>query len=923
MKMYRYMGLITVFLFTVCQIYAREKEPAKCPVYPTDLKCEYLKNPIGLDVFTPRLSWKLTTRNIEARGQKQHSFQIIVATSEAVLQQGKADLWDSGTVKSDESVNIIYNGKKLNEGQQCFWTVRVCDEHNHWSAWSEPSFWTMGITQNSWKGKWIGANGLDLDKQNEGSISMRRADPWIRKNLELAEKPEKAVIYVASVGYHELYVNGKKIGDKVLMPSVSDHKRRARYITYDIAKELEKGDNVIALWLGTSWSIFPAYQTDDKPNAPLTLVQAEITFQDNRPMQIVSDESWKTHPSPNTLLGYWEAHHFAGEEYDSSKEIDGWNKPGYDDSDWKPASVFSPNLLVSADKTEPNRLIKEIRPVAIEEIEAGIYRIDMGVNFVGWLEMTVTGSPGDMVTFHFSEREKESSSYGLHSIYKVGESGIGVFCNKFNYMSGRWIKVSGIKHKPRLEDIKGFLIRPDFERIGQFKCDQPLMNDIYDATLWSFENLSLGNYVVDCPHRERRGYGGDALATTRPAMGNYSLGAFYTKWMEDWRDVQQADGNVPYTAPTHVGGGGPSWSGYCITLPWNMYRQYGDKRVLEESFPTIERWLAFVETKSAGNMLVRWGGKWSFLGDWLWPQAWDERSRMETQGKALGDTDETLFFNNCHWVYSLDLAANIAEIIGNGVKARTYRTRADEVRKTLHQKFFNVSDNSYVNGYPAYLAMALNTNIPPVELKDKVWKRLEHEIMVTREGHFWGGITAGSFLFFTLMDNEKNDWLYTMIGKEDFPGWGNMLKHNLGTFFEDWECRGSAIHSSYLYVGSWFIENLGGIKQPRAGFKQFTIDPWINQTHAPQEVAASYNSLYGDVVSNWHKKDGKLQMEVTIPPNTTALLYLRGVDANSVKENNQPLKGTKGIAIDVQKNEYTSLRLMAGRYKFSARMAGE
>lgn len=211
-------------------------------------------------------------------------------------------------------------------------------------------------------------------------------------------------------------------------------------------------------------------------------------------------------------------------------------------------------------------------------------------------------------------------------------------------------------------------------------------------------------------------------------------------------------------------------------------------------------------------MLVRWGGKWSFLGDWLWPDAWSERSAMEKQGKALGDTRETLFFNNCHWIYSLETAAQIADVLGNEKAASTYRNRASKVRKAVHATFFNSKDNSYVNGYPSYQAIALMVDLPPKHLKAKVWKRLEQEIQVKRKGHFWGGITAGSFLLHTLLDNHRNDLIFEMATKEDFPGWGDMLKHGNGTFFEDWQCRGSGLHSSYLYIGSWFIEALGGIR---------------------------------------------------------------------------------------------------------------
>lgn len=899
---------------------AQKKEYRKSTVIPFDLRCEYLKSPLGIDVPKPRISWKLQSDDRCKRGQKQSSYQILVATSESFLKDKKADLWDSGIVKSEESVNIEYNGKNLSDGQECFWIVRVKDEYNKWSEWSNPSKWTMGLSQTSWKGKWIGAEGLELNTSNNNSISVRKSDPWFRKTFTLSEKPQKAIIYVASVGYQELYINGTQISDQVLMPSVSDHKKRARYITYDITKELKHGKNVISLWLGTSWSIFPAYKTDDKPCAPIALVQAEISLSNNRNIQIVSDESWKTYPSPNTLLGYWDAHQFAGEEYDASAEVDGWNKSDFDDSSWKQVSTFTPQLLISSDKTEPNRLNKEIKPVAIAEEEPGLFRVDMGINYVGWFEMEVSGSPGDLITFQFSEREKDSSSYGLRSVYKIGKSGKGIFRNRFNYMSGRWVKISGLGKNPSLSQIKGWMIRPEYDRSGHFHCDQPLMNNIYDATMWTFENLSLGNYVVDCPHRERRGYGGDALATTRPAMGNYSLGAFYTKWMEDWRDVQQVDGNVPYTAPTYAGGGGPSWSGFCITLPWEMYQQYGDKRILEESFPTIERWLNFEEQKTVDDMLARWGGKWSFLGDWLWPEARIERSEMEKQGKALGDTRETLFFNNCHWIYSLETAANIADILGYNSKVLQYRKRADEAKKAVHQEFFNTESNNYVNGLQAYQAMALAISLPPENLREKVWKSLEDEILIKRKGHFWGGITAGSFLFHTLLDNNRNDLLYTMISKEDFPSWGEMLKHDLGTFFEDWECRGSALHSSYLYVGSWFIESLGGIKRPKNGYRQFTIDPWINQQHGPQEVDSYYDSLYGRIVSKWSKEGGQLSLEISIPANTSALLYLRGINQSSLLETGKSLKKSEGISIEVKDAAFIALRLSAGDYKFSADM---
>lgn len=862
---------------------------------PYGLQCEYLQNPLGLDVLQPRLSWKLGTTSL-ARGLKQTAYQVLVSSSQALLDQDSGDLWNSGTIRSSESVNITYAGTPLSSGKACYWKVRFQDAQGVWSSWSAPAFWRMGLLADDWAAKWIGSAEMEMQSVGGKRVDNKMQDPWLRKMFTLADAPQDAIMYVASIGYHELYVNGQKVGDAVLSPSVTDHKSRARYMTYDIADYLKPGKNVVALWLGTSWAVFPAYQREDKPAIPMALAQLEISLSSGKKLQIISDETWKVHASPNMLTGYWEAHHFAGEFYDAALEIDGWNEASFNDSGWGMAKVYNPAIQVSADRTEPNRLVEEIKPLSIQEVGSGVYRVDMGINYTGWFEMQLEGLPGDSILFQFSEREKDVCSYGIQSTYKVGPKRKGVFCNRFNYMTGRWVQISGLRRKPALEQIRGWMIRPDYRRTGGFECDIPLLNDIYRTTLWTFENLSLGNYVVDCPHRERCGYGGDALATTRTAMGNYQLGAFYNKWMEDWRDVQDEEGNVPYTAPTRIGGGGPSWSGFCITLPWEFYRQYGDVRILSESFPTIQRWLDFVETKSENDMLTRWGGKWSFLGDWLWPNVWPERSALEKQGKALGDTRETLFFNNCHWIYSLETAAQIADVLGHKTVAMTYRKRASQIRKAVHATFFNSADNSYVNGFPSYLAIAIMVDLPPKPLKAKVWKRLEQEISVNRKGHIWGGITAGSFLMHTLLDNHRNDLIFEMAMKEDFPGWGNMLKLGSGTLFEDWECRGSALHSSYLYIGSWFIEALGGIRRPEAGYNQFVIAPWITKD-GPKQVRTHYNSMYGDIVSNWSVKSDQLQIEVVIPANSTAVLKLPDV-----------LPGP------------LSLTLQAGTYNFSFKM---
>jgi alpha-L-rhamnosidase len=501
-------------------------------------------------------------------------------------------------------------------------------------------------------------------------------------------------------------------------------------------------------------------------------------------------------------------------------------------------------------------------------------------------------------------------THRIRSAYIIGPAGRGTFRNRFNYSSGRWIRITGLAYQPRLEDIRGYLVHTDYRRTGTFTCSDPLLNKIYAMTLWTFENLSLGSYVVDCPQRERMGYGGDAHATTKTALNSYDLGAFYTTWSQAWRDCQGDDGNLPYTAPTYWGGGGPAWSGFCITLPYLVYRRYGDVRILEENFETGRRWLAFLETKAENDLLVRWGGKWDFLGDWLWPGA---------QG-VNGDTVETLFFNNCYWVYNLLTAARIAEALGKPDVAGAYRSRAETVRRAVHRKFFQAEEHTYVNSFQAYLAAALLAGVPPKKHRAAVWKRLEEEILVVRKGHFHAGITGGYFLIEALLDNDRPDLIYTMATAEGYPGYADMLAKDATTWWEAWDGRNSLLHSSFLWIGTWFTEGLAGIRlDPEvAGYKRFVIKPGVYGTEGLTQVSAEYESVYGTITSAWETEGENLRLRVTVPPNTEALVHVPVEDPSAVREGGKPAAEAKGVKRLGDEPRHAVFRVQPGRYRFEA-----
>ena len=881
-------------------------EPTDCSLKVTNLRCEYLSNPLGIDVVRPRLSWQVVGVDPAARQLKQVTYEIVVATSPELLTPELADLWNSGKCCDPETQLIEYQGKPLVDDVVCYWKVRVTDREGKLSAWSEPARWSMGPQADQWTAKWIGAAG--------GESIGHPWDPWLRKHMTLTSPAERAELHVASVGYHELYVNGQKVDDSLLEPAVSNHRKRARYVTYDIAPLLQPGENVIGLWLGTSWAVYPLYQSSDKPPLPIVAVQGTVHCADQSTVAIATDESWKYYPSGNKLLGTWMFRDFGGERQIAHRHKINWNCLDFEDRKWPSAKVYEPQLTVSAEMVEPNRVTKTLNAVNVEKISDNEYRVDMGMNFAGLLEVDITAKPGTEVEILSSEYETAPMTWSMRSIFLPNASGHGTFRSHFNYHSGRWVTLRGVDSAPKLADVRGYLVRTDFVRSGTFRCSDPLLNDIYDTTTWTLENLALGGYLVDCPQRERMGYGGDGHATINTALMNYDVGAFYTKWNHDWHDTQDPDGFLPHTAPTFWGGGGPGWSGFCVTLPWEVYQQYGDHRLLEQSWPVIERWLGFLEAHSENNMLVRYhvdrnrtSPDWSFLGDWLWPGA------QGTEGPR-----ENLFFNNCYWLYNLKTAAAIADELGNKEAASMYRQRAEEIRKAVHAEYYDATDHSYAGGMQAPMALALLVDLPPDAERPLVWQRLEREIVEVRSGHIHAGITGGALLFKLLMENHRDDLIAMMATKTDYPSWGYMLDHGATTLWECWEDpvgrRHSSLHSSYLYVGAWPLRSLAGITPGETpGFAEFTIRP----AFLPQLdwVEASYDAPPGTIHSAWRRENGTLTLKIEVPANTSARVYLPTM--GKITESGKSLEEAEGDIDSEVEDGVTVVLVESGQYEFS------
>jgi alpha-L-rhamnosidase len=885
------------------------------------LRCEYLANPLGIDVERPRLSWTLPPG---IHGGQQSAYQVLVAGSAATLRQNRGDLWDSGKVNSDRTAFVAYGGRSLASGTEAWWKVRVWDQAGHVTAWSATAHWSMGLLRDSeWYGRWIGlARPADVKEGTPLPF------PWLRKTFTLSRKPQRGTAYVNALGYYELYVNGKKVDDYVLAPAVVDYSKRNWYLTHDITSYLVEGRNTVALWLGRGWYVrgHPGVAYD----GPLVRAQFDITLPEGKPVQVGTDGTWKAKASPITPLGRGTAFgDYGGERYDARLEVLNWDGAKLDDSAWEAAATFDPpKVTTSAQMVEPNRILETLRPVKIDKTPDGGWQIDMGKNYTGWLELHLPPgvTAGQSLKVEFADNPPAGGRYNTYNQrdeYLTRAGANQVVRSRFNYHAFRYAHVTGLEKAPTAENVCGYFMRTSYGRAGEFESSDDLLNRIYRLVTWTYQCLSLNGYVVDCPTRERLGYGGDAGTSLETSLFNFDTGGLYNRWAANWRDAQDPQsGDLPYTAPNYPdeGGGGPMWSGFVVTMPWQVYLNYGDKGILETNYPMIRKWLAFADSKTRDNILEPYLSVgmsiaiWNYLGDWVTPG-------QKQQG--FGDDPSrnpvsAHFINNAHYLYTLQIAAKIAAIMDKPADAATYTERAATLRRAMHERYF-VAPASYATGQQPYLALALLLGIVPPQLRAAVSKNLEDTILAKNGGHFDSGMHGTYFLLKELMEEDRNDLIYQMASRKDYPSWGFMLENGATTSWESWFGE-SHIHDTLISIGAWFIEGIGGIRvdEKAPGFRHFFLKP------APVGgltfARTSYKSVHGMIVSNWRIENGNLHMDATVPPGTSATLYLPSSAPEAVTENGRPATQASGVRSSGVEKGKAVFELASGSYRFVSKL---
>jgi len=796
-----------------------------------------------------------------------------VASSEELLKKDKGDWWDSGKVWSDQSTQVEYAGKPMVSRQQCFWKVRVWDQEGNATDWSRPSVWTTGLLNPSdWQAKWIRSPEKDVN-----------ASPWLRKTFELSAVPTQASVCVNIAGYAELYVNGQKAGADVLTPAVSDHRRQVFYNTYDVTHLLKKGRNAIGLWLGRGWA------------EGVPLVRAELHADiAGQPWVLGTDASWKTRVSPYQWIGKRQWGNFGGERVDANAAVPDWSRETFDDGAWTNAlETGAPNGEAVAQQAPLNRVGKEIPAVAVTDIGSGKIEIDFGTALTGWLRLKMPLlKAGTVVKMTFADVRQANGNYQHFNQVSefVSAGGAGeVFQHKFNYAGFRYVIVEGLPSAPAKEDAVALLIESDLAPAGSFECSNELFNRIHRVNQWTQRCLNLGGYYVDCPHRERMGYG-DGQVATEGFMMNFHSYAFYRKWLCDWRLRQGADGGLPHMAPFGDGGGGPGWPGLLAAITWRHYLYYGDRQVLVENFDAIRRYVDYLESRCKDNILRKYGGKWDFIGDWVPP-----RRGMDTKNWPGPEAAE--LFNNCYRVYQMDLLMRMAEALGKKDEVARCQSRLAAIRPAIHAAFYDKAAGHYVIDEQAYYVMPLMTGVVPETERAAVFHKLEQNILVKNKGHLDTGMLGTYFMMEYLRTIGRNDLVFTMFNQTAHPGWGYMLEQGATTFWEQWNGYYSQIHSCFTSPDNWFYQGLGGIRpDPSApGFKNIIIQPAM--VGDVTWVKCHHDSPYGRILSNWKREGEKLTMEVTVPPNTTATIHVPAKDFASVTESGKPATQTVGVKL--------------------------
>ncbi len=938
---------------------------------PVELRCEYLVNPLGLDEPRPRLSWQIQSA---ARGARQSAYQILVASSAALLARNTGDLWDSGKVAGGATINIAYAGRPLASRQPCHWKVCAWDAAGA-AVWSQPAAWTMGLLQeNDWQAGYISFRDTSPVWKDTKQLHLPPARQY-RKEFAAAKPVKRATLYATALGIYELQLNGRRVGAEWFAPGWTDYRQRAYYRTYDVTPLVQSGANALGAWVADGWyagyigfGLLTGIGTEKIGRAtygrtPALMAQLEIEYTDGSRESVATDKSWKVTGEGPVREGDF----LMGECYDARKEMKNWSKPGFDDAAWEPAILAAENGRVPAtfyewanapqpgEKIEikgrpvdlgfqrppkleafpgvPVRVIEEIKPVAITSPTNGVFVFNLGQNFAGVVRLKVKAPAGTTIQLRYGEmvypdgrlmnENYRKARATDHYICRGG--GTEEFVARFTFHGFQYVEVTGFPGTPGRDAITGLVLHSDTPFTSGFECSDPVANRLFKNVVWT-QRANFIDLPTDCPQRDERfGWTGDAQIYVRCATYNADVAAFYTKWLRELMESQQPSGVFPGYAPypfQHGWDFGTAWCDAGVICPWTVWQAYGDTRVIERCWPTMVKFMEWRKATSRNFLGINHGNDW---GDWL----------------SFGTKTPLEFVDTVYFAYSAQLMAEMAGAVHKDAEAAAYRELLGNIKRAFNTKYVKPDGSLTVDTQTAY-ALALFMDLIPAALRAQSGKMLANQLRAGETAEK-SGMTTGFLgtrpLLPVLTSVGEHDLAVKHFQSRKFPSWGYEVEQGATTIWERWDSytkehgfqgqngkqnaeMNSFAHYSFGAVCEWMLGTLAGIQSDGPGYDKIIIAPrppapGSNPERAPIHwVKAHYDCIHGRIVSEWSLKGGRFALRATVPANTTATVFVPAADAGQVTEGGRPLVKAEGVKFLRMEKGCAVLAVEAGTYRF-------
>jgi len=842
------------------------------PQAPARLRCEYLPDPLGVETASPRLSWRAES---PVRGDHQTAYHLLVSSSPDLLRSDIGDFWDTGKVAADRAAAVEYAGEALLSCARYHWKVRWWDREGRPSPWSEPaSFVTGFLHPGDWKPRWIAARRVN-EFTSKGTVLLGHpgADEtqacavYLRREFALRERAALAMIFISGLGHYELRLNGEKVGTSVLDPGWTDYRKKALYASHDVTGLLRER-NAVGVILGNGRHI-RSYGY----GAPKLACRIEIESESGEREVLFADEGWKSSGGPVQENGL-----YYGERTDARIDIDGWDRPGFDDRDWdKAVAVEGPPL--AAQMMPPVRVTDRLPSRKSWTVASGAVVFDFGQNFSGWTRLKVDGPAGTEVRIRHAELIHDDGTLNLGpnenaeatDTYILRGGGPEVHEPHFTYHGFRYAEVTGYPGSPGPDSVEGLFVHSDVARTGALRTSSELINRIHGNVLWG-QLSNLMSIPTDCPQRdERHGWLGDAHLSAEEAVFNFDMAAFYAKFLDDIRLAQKEDGSLPDVAPAYLERlypADPAWGSAYATLLELVWIHYGDRRAVAAHYGALKKYVEYLG-QSAERGIVKKLGKY---GDWCPPG-----------GIVPKKTPVEL---TSTWFYYHDtlILSRLAAVLGRAEEAREYARLAETVKAAFNDVF--LGDSQYaairvspVDTYPNQTSnvLPLALDLVPDDRKGRVVASLMQSVVRQQDYHVDTGIIGTRYILDVLTEAGQGETAYRLATQTSYPGWGYMLAEGATTLWERWEkLTGHAMNSqNHIMFGSidaWFYRVLAGLAPLLPGWKTVRVKP--HPFGDLTTVEARLETVAGMVGAAWSKTESDFALEVLVPLGSDAEVHL-------------------------------------------------